>query len=429
MCPLYDGAMMKRFAVALIVCACGSSPGTHTGKLVGGTGPLPGAIQGMHYRAGDHSGFTGADGRFTYGDGDSVVFSVGALEFEPVKGRALVSPFQLAAGSGCAVDDALSRTLQTLQSLDTDDNPDNGVQLPESAPTGTATRVATLGAGDVEAAIHGVRADATLVAPDVALDRFIRQVDSEEWGEEPTDTFAIIDSVHRAQGVATDGTSWFFSSTNHLERTNQAFEVQVDNSQPIPKVIADLGGDHIGDIDVNGGLLYAPIEDGPAYQHPTIVTYDADTLQPTGDTYPISTDLLTKGVPWVAVDGPRKRVYVAEWDPTEVIDVLDLANNLAFVTSIKLSSLIGRIQGAKVFDGQMYASRDDDQKTIYKIDLDSGTVMTLFTLGTTGSELEGLALIDATDGARMRIEDMILPNIQLFQRRRTRDPLRDAICP
>lgn len=421
--------MMKWLAVGLVVCACGSSPATHTGRLVGGTGPLPGAIQGMHYRAGDHTGFTDAEGRFSYADGDNVTFSVGALEFEPVTARALVSPFQLANGDGCAVGDALSRALVVIQSLDADANPDNGIKLPELAPAASPTRVKTLGAGDLDAAIHGASADATVVAADVALDRFIRQVDSEEWVAEAGDTFQIVDSVHRSQGVATDGKSWFFSSTNHLERTDLSFAVQVDNVQPVPKAIADLGGNHIGDIDVYDGLLYAPIEDGPAYLHPTIVTYNAETLEPTGQSYPISTDLLTQGVPWVAVDGPRKRVYVAEWDPTNSIDMLDLENDLALVKTLTLSTPIGRIQGAKVFGGELYATRDDDKKTVYKIDLDTGTVMTLFTLDTTGSEVEGLALLPGPDGARMRIEDVIIPNVQLLKRRRTRDPLRDAICP
>ncbi len=420
---------MKWLAVGLCVCACGSSPGTHTGRLVGGTGALPGAIQGMHYRAGDHAGFTDADGRFSYSDGDRVTFSVGALEFEPVAARALVSPFQLANGSGCAVGDALKSALVIVQSLDTDDNPDNGIQLPEAAPADAPTRVATLAAADLDAAIHGVRADASVVASDVALDRFIRQIDSEEWTEDTGDTFEIVDSVHRSQGAATDGKSWFFSSTNHLERTDLAFAVQVDNVQPVPKAIADLGGNHIGDIDVADGLLYAPIEDGPAYLHPTIVTYDAATLEPTGASYPISTDLLTQGVPWVAVDAPRRRVYTAEWDPTERLDVFDLDSDLALVKTIELSSPIARIQGAKVFGGELYASRDDDAKTIYKIDLDTGTVITLFTLDTTGSEVEGLALLPGSDGARMHILDVIIPNVQFLQRRRTRDPLRDAICP
>jgi hypothetical protein len=428
---------MKRFAVGLVVAvalavsACDSSgPGVLTGRLVGGTGPLPGAIQGMHYRAGDHSGFTDATGSFNYAFGDSVVFSVGALEFEPVAAGVLVSPFQLARGSGCAVDEALNGVLQVVQSLDVDDDPDNGIRLPEPSPAGTPTKVASLGVNDLEAAIRGVRADATLVAADVALDRFIRQIDDEAWSEGPADTFEVLlDSLYRSQGVATDGRSWFFSARNHLQRTTFAFEVQAENESPIPQALRALGGNHIGDIDVYDGLLYAPVEDGPEHLHPTIVTYSADTLEPTGDVYPISTDLLTKGVPWVAVDGPRRRVYTAEWDPTLHINVLDLDADLAFVKTIELSSPIGRIQGAKVFGGQMYASSDDDQKTIYKIDLDTGAVLTLFTLGTTGSEVEGLALLSSPGGARMRIENVVIPNVQLLQYRRTRDPLRDAICP
>ena len=43
----------------------------------------------------------------------------------------------------------------------------------------------------------------------------------------------------------------------------------------MPVDIFKLGGNHIGDIDVLDGKLYAPIEDGPDYLNPYIVTYDA----------------------------------------------------------------------------------------------------------------------------------------------------------
>jgi hypothetical protein len=357
------------------------------------------------------------------------VFSVGSLEFAPTKGAALVSPFQLANGSGCAVGDDLSHVLQIIFSLDADDDPDNGVQLPELPATNPSHPVSQLGNGDIEAAILAERSDATVVSADVALDRFIRQVDDELW-EEPSDTdFLLPDALYRGQGVATDGTSWFFSATNHLQRTNQAFESQVDNADPLPLDIFKLGGNHIGDIDVLDGKLYAPIEDGPDYLNPYIVTYDAETLEPTGESFLLPQELLTEGVPWVAVDGPRRRVYTAEWNPTERINVFFLDDGLKLDKTIELSSPIGRIQGAKVFGGAMYASSDNDDKSIYKIDLDTGTVMKLFALDTPASESEGLALTADADGAHIHVLNVVVPKVVFSDRRRTRDPLRDSICP
>ena len=340
-----------------------------------------------------------------------------------------MSPFQLAGANDCAAGDPLVHVLQILQSLDADANLDNGIQLPELPVGNPSRKVSDLAAGDLAQAVTDQSAGATLVDAAPALERFIRLIDDEAWTAGTVTQFLLPDAVYRAQGVATDGKSWFFSSTNHLQRTNQAFESQVDNVVPIPSDIAQQGGNHIGDIDVHGGLLYAPIEDGPAYLHPYIVTYDAETLEPTGKSYLLPQALLTKGVPWVAVDGPRQRVYTAEWDPTERINVFDLTNDLALVTKLELTTAIGRIQGAKVFGGEMYASSDNDDKSIYKIDLDTGTVIKLFALGTTGSEVEGLALTHEADGAHVHIENVVVPAVNFADYLRTRAPLRDSICP
>ncbi len=418
--------------VAAALPACSSAPdnSSRTGALVGGTGPLPGAISGMHYTAGKLSGYTDTQGHFKYHRGDNVVFSVGALQFRPVKGAALVSPFQLANGSGCAAGDALVHVLQILQSLDTDGKLDNGIQLTELPVGDPPRKVADLGASDLAQAVTDAKPGAALVDGAQALDSFIRQIDSEAWKKtDKGKSFGLPDALYRAQGVATDGKSWFFSSTNHLQRTDKSFVSQVDNANPVPLQLFNLGDNHIGDIDVYDGLLYAPLEDGPtAYLHPYVVTYDAKTLQPTGKTYLLPQKLQTQGVPWVAVDGPRKRVYTAEWDPTKQINAFDLEGNLALVASIPLTTTIGRIQGAKVFGSEMYATSDNDEKSIYKIDLDTGTVIKLFALGTTGSEVEGLALTHESDGAHVHIENVVLPNVNFADYLRTRAPLRDRIC-
>ncbi|HVM98173.1 MAG TPA: hypothetical protein VMT89_17390, partial [Candidatus Acidoferrales bacterium] len=206
----------------------------------------------------------------------------------------------------------------------------------------------------------------------------------------------------------------------------------VANELPIPDEVAHAGGNHIGDIDVDEGLLYAAIEDGPQYLHPYIVTYDKQTLQPTGNTYLLPQELHTKGVPWVAVDGPRHAVYTAEWAPTQRINVFDRDHALAFVKTIELTPAIERVQGAKVFGGALYASSDNDAKTTYKIDLDTGTVMQMFTLDTPGSEAEGLALTSDADGVHAHVlnalNNQLPPKFEFDHWKRTQAPLRDQLC-
>src|SRR5205823_4840123 len=93
----------------------------------------------------------------------------------------------------------------------------------------------------------------------------------------------------------------------------------------IPADLAALGDKHIGDIDYWNGTLYAPLEDSHVWLQPHIALFDPATLTGTGQSYALPTTLLTDGVPWVAVDGPRGNLYAAVWDPTLAIFVFDLA--------------------------------------------------------------------------------------------------------
>ncbi|MBI3786542.1 MAG: hypothetical protein HY270_24395 [Deltaproteobacteria bacterium] len=421
--------------MAVMLAACGSdhedappSAPEATGVLVGGTGPLPGTISGIRYVAGDLQGFTDSQGRFQYRLGQKVVFSIGDLQFQPVDGAALVSPFQLANGSGCATGVALDRVLQVLLSLDADGNSDNGLAFAEVVSHSPPRAVDALSPAEIDAAVQAARPGAATVGADAARDRFIRQVDDEAWARDSVTDFPFFDGVLRSQGIATDGSHWYFSARVYLERTTLDYKVEVGNDVPIPDMVARAGGNHIGDIDVDQGLLYVAIEDGPAFLHPYIVTFDTTTLQPTGKTYLLPQELHTKGVPWVAVDGPRHAVYTAEWSPTQRLNVFDRDHELAFVKTIELTPAIGRVQGAKVFGGALYASSDNDAKTTYKIDLDTGTVIRLFTLDTPTSEAEGLALTADANGVYAHVLNITLPKFQLEHWKRTRTPLRDQLC-
>ncbi len=398
-----------------------------TGALVGGTGPWPGYIAGVAYTSGGDSGVTDAQGTFHYHAGAEIEFTVAGVTTRATQGAALITPYQLAAQGACSGSADLDHLLVLLDSLDADADPSNGIAIATSAFS--AVELSSLDDAAVAALIDQAYPGRAPVTVAAAIDAFIRQIDGEQWQEVGKDTFTGATAGVRSQGCATDGASWYFSWRYGLERDDLAFASQKSALYAIPPAIAATGSDHIGDIDVLGTTLYAPIEDSAHYMAPKIVQYDTASLT-AGTIFPLSNTLLTEGVPWVAVDGPRQLLYVAQWDPTPAILVHDLAT-VTYQSSLALTPALGRIQGAKVYEGMLYASADDAGKTIYKINLETGTAITLFTIAGTGIEEEGLCFLPRADGSVMHTMAAISSalSVELHHHARTRDPLRKSVCP
>ena len=89
----------------------------------------------------------------------------------------------------------------------------------------------------------------------------------------------VVDPSFR-QGIARNGDGWIFSLNDGLFRTDGAFKIVQRKTPGIPAQWAAQGYDHIGDIDVVDGILYAPLEQGN-YERgiQAMVTYDANTLK------------------------------------------------------------------------------------------------------------------------------------------------------
>jgi hypothetical protein len=255
--------------------------------------------------------------------------------------------------------------------------------------------------------------------PSVAKAASTADTCTETWREVGAESFTLPGGLFRSQGVTSDGKGWIFSWQGGLERTDDSYATQRINPWAIPPDTIEpsvnpdgtnhLGGTHIGDIDVFGGRVYAPVEDGgqgpfnnPEYQRPFIALFDASTLLYTGKKFAMPLDLHAAGIPWVAVNAKRREVYTAEWDmPHDRINVFNLGD-MSFKRFIPLSQHLNRIQGAKVFGGALYATRDDAAKSVYKIDLRTGQVTNLFALNLVG-EMEGLAMRATSDGALMHV--------------------------
>jgi hypothetical protein len=276
-----------------------------------------------------------------------------------------------------------------------------------------------------------------LAGPAAAHPAPARCDDPTGWRVVGTDTFRLPQGLLRSQGVTSDGTGWVFSWQGGLERTDDGYLTQAVGTLPPdvavqptvgPGTSHHVGGNHIGDVDSYGGLVYAPVEDGaqslgvtsendPEYQRPYLALYDAKTLAYTGVSYPLPLALHAAGVPWVAVNGRHRELYTAEWDmPHDRLNVFDLQGRFLRFVDLHYPDAFGpgfhlsRIQGAKVLGESLYATRDDAAKSLYRIDLETGAVSKVLDLHPgVPAELEGLAVRRTPDGAVLHLL-MVLHN-------------------
>jgi len=256
----------------------------------------------------------------------------------------------------------------------------------------------------------------------------------EPWVPVAVTTYSPAQGPYLTQGIASDGASLFFSYKFGVLRAGlDGTLASPVRPSPIPSALVDQGSDHVGDIDVHDGKVYAPIEDGDGYPHAFLALYDAATMAFTGTSWELPHELLTAGVPWVAVDAPRGKLYTAEWNDPQVLNVHDL-DDPTDVTTVPLhfpagTTDVGRIQGAKMLDGLLYAARDDGAaKSIVAIDPVSGDVTPVFDrdLGA-ATEAEGIAFVHTPTGVLMCTTE-IAPGLSVKLRayRRLSDPATSA---
>lgn len=98
-------------------------------------------IQGVEYLTSSTNGITNSAGEFRYKTGDTIIFKLGALSLGVVTGTGntmTVTPLQLIEGITrpeftAAPENAVTNLLVLLQSLDSDGDPSDGIQIPAAA--------------------------------------------------------------------------------------------------------------------------------------------------------------------------------------------------------------------------------------------------------------------------------------------------------
>lgn len=226
------------------------------------------------------------------------------------------------------------------------------------------------------------------------------------------DNVLLIGAAERSQGITTDGKYYYFSSKWGLTKSELDGKTRVkSNPLAIPKKLKDeYGLAHIGGISYSkaDNCIYAGLEDSKVWEYPVVAVYDADTLKFTGRYYILDKALHTRGLPWVAVDNDRGLLITLDHSKkaNELI-FYDIADNMKYVGSVKLSKTVRSIQGAEMYGGMLYAATNDDTQAVYKIDPKSGEVSKYFDRNLTkGSEGEGITVLETADGAVFHAIDM-----------------------
>jgi YD repeat-containing protein len=144
--PVLRGYFLGSTFLLLAACSNGGGDGISGGDAVQTGQLIDSAVSGIRYETATGSGVTDSEGRFGYLEGETVSFYLGDMLLGEAQGAATVSPFDLVE----AVDPVVGNTLlqkairnrkdgpsfstvinlaTLLQTLDSDGNPDNGIEI------------------------------------------------------------------------------------------------------------------------------------------------------------------------------------------------------------------------------------------------------------------------------------------------------------
>ena len=117
-----------------LLCSCSggggsSGPAVQTGVF------LDSEVSQLHYEGQSNSGFTNSAGQFSYNEGEVLTFSLGGISLGSATGSQELTPFDLLGISTLdearegGIENELTNIVLFLQSLDRDQNPENGIDL------------------------------------------------------------------------------------------------------------------------------------------------------------------------------------------------------------------------------------------------------------------------------------------------------------
>lgn len=163
--------------------------------------------------------------------------------------------------------------------------------------------------------------------------------------------------VKGRQGVATDGEYYYVSGSKSLYKYSKKGDLILMNEKPLRMFKANVN--HIGDIDIFNGEIYAGVEnfvDGRG-QDIQIAIYDAETLE-YKRAMNWNQDSGQVEVCGLAVDKDQGLVWMADWVKGSSIYYYDLTTG-EYKGKIELDQAPKYQQGILYKDGYIYLTADD----------------------------------------------------------------------
>jgi hypothetical protein len=208
-------------------------------------------------------------------------------------------------------------------------------------------------------------------------------------------------SAAYAQGIARVKGGWILTGRFIISRVNDELKELKTNRQPIPMKYRREGYNHVGDIDVVGKYLYAPLEQG-LFEKGVQVTarYSVKTLK-----FVDAVEVKQHENSFVTVDPKAMIAYSFDNFGGQALLRYDVRDDWKPLEPIAMSAFVDKVQGADVSGGYAWLMTSNPTNEIYRVDLETGEVVDLGSSGHVPGEGEG---IDATKLESGRIHTLVV---------------------
>lgn len=208
------------------------------------------------------------------------------------------------------------------------------------------------------------------------------------------------------QGVCWDGTHYYLTDTNAINKYDAAWNLVASNPNPVGDV--GNGTNHCGDPDIHGGVLYVPVENyvnTTTFSSQRIARFNASDL-----TFINSVDVSAQGdeVAAIAINPATGVLSTCEYKSAFAFDVQNYdLTTLAHIGTTTVSAPNGSlIQGVQYWRGGLFANSDHIDYTIRGNDAENGTIRVWTDIAdgatTRAGNYEGLG---STDSALLVLRD------------------------